>query len=162
MRSRVKGPKELERKAYRNITDRDEGNIILHWNPVDSIMRNLSSRLHRFALFFYNEFCPNVISVVWRPLFEPRGFSAMVSENVRPITADEWKPDTLVTINVRDLMREIGQYTAEIVVDVKVLDSGLTIVPPTRKRKQTEPSSDESSDSSRAGSAESESSGSED
>jgi U3 small nucleolar RNA-associated protein 22 len=161
MRSRVKGPKELERKAYRNITDRDEGNIILHWNPVDSVMQNLSSRLHRFALFFYNEFCPNVISVVWRPLFEPRGFSVMVSENARPITAAEWKPDTLVTINVHDLMREIGQYTAEIVVDAKVLDSGHTILPPTRKRKQVEPSSDESSDSSSAGSAESESSESE-
>jgi U3 small nucleolar RNA-associated protein 22 len=158
MRSRFRGPKELERKAYRNITDRDEGNIILHWNPIDSIMQNLSSRLHRFALFFYNELCPNVISVVWRPLFEPRGFSATVSEYARPITADEWKQDTLVTINVRDLLREIAQYTADIVVDAKLLDSGLSIVPPTLKRKQAEPSSDESDDSSSAGSAESESS----
>jgi U3 small nucleolar RNA-associated protein 22 len=135
MMCRFRGPKELERKAYRNIAERDEGSIILHWNPVGSVVQALAARLSPYALFFYNDLCPNVISVLWRPLFEPRAFSAMVSEHSRPISADDWKPDTLVTMNVRDVLRGIAQYTSDIVVDVKLLDSGPAVAPSVRKRK---------------------------
>jgi hypothetical protein len=59
----------------------------------------------------------------------------MVSEHSRPISADDWKPDTLVTMNVRDVLRGIAQYTSDIVVDVKLLDSGPAVAPSVRKRK---------------------------
>jgi U3 small nucleolar RNA-associated protein 22 len=143
MLCRFRGPKELERKAYRNIGDRDEGNIILYWNPVGSLIQTLSARLSPYALFFCNELCPNVISVLWRPLFEPRAFSAMVSEHARPISADDWKPDTLVTLNVRDILRDIAQYTSDIVVNVKLLDPGPAIAPPSARKRKRAPATPE-------------------
>lgn len=160
MESRSRGPKELEFKSYRNVSDRDEGIVILHWNPVTAAVQALALRFGRYALFFYNDLCPDVIAVLWRPLFEPRAFSALSSEYAHPVTTGEWKSDTLVTLNVHDLLREMSQFTRDIVTDVKVLDRGLAILPSsTLKRKAmtkgrpTKRGSSSSNDSSTDGSS---------
>lgn len=121
-----------------------DDNILLEWRPVQVIMDHLRSRLGSFALFFYNDFCPEVIAVVWRrPLFQPRSFSAINSENFQPVTADEWQADTLVTLNVGDVLRETIQYTSDVVMAIKVFDYGPNIAAPlnvtsTKKRKNDE------------------------
>jgi hypothetical protein len=46
----------------------------------------------------------------------------MVSEGVRPVIPDDWKADTLVTLNVKDVLREVEQYTADIVTDCRLFD----------------------------------------
>ena len=35
---------------------------------------------------------------------------------------DDWKTDTLVTVNVNDVLREVEQYTADIVTDCRLFD----------------------------------------
>jgi hypothetical protein len=85
---------------------------------VDTLRKQLGST----ALFFNNDLCPEVVAVLWRPLFAPRSFSAMVSEGVRPVIPSDWKAVTLVTLNVKDVLREVEQYTADIVTDCRVFD----------------------------------------
>jgi hypothetical protein len=58
----------------------------------------------------------------------------------QPVTEDDWKSDTLITINVGDVLREIIQSTTDVVVAMKVFNYGPHIAPsankPTnRKRK---------------------------
>jgi hypothetical protein len=107
-------------------------------------MEQLRSKVGSFALFFYNDLCPEVLAVVWRrPLFQPRSFSAITSENFQPVTADDWQTDTLVTLNVGDVLRETIQYTSDIVMAIKVFDYGPSIAAPvnltvTKKRKNDE------------------------
>jgi U3 small nucleolar RNA-associated protein 22 len=122
MRARLNGPKDLRRKLYRNLMDKEETKLVLEWRPVDTMVEALRKQLGSQALFFYNDLCPEVVAVLWRPLFTPRAFSAMVSESVRPVIPGEWKADTLVTLNVQDVLREVEQYTADIVTDCRVFD----------------------------------------
>ena len=35
---------------------------------------------------------------------------------------DDWKTDTLVTLNVKDVLREVEQYTADIVTECRLFD----------------------------------------
>jgi hypothetical protein len=46
----------------------------------------------------------------------------MVSKSVRLVIPGQWKADTLVTLNVQDVLREVEQYTADIVTDCRVFD----------------------------------------
>ncbi|EEC42738.1 predicted protein [Phaeodactylum tricornutum CCAP 1055/1] len=87
MQNRSEGPKLLRRKLYRNLVDSIESHeeVILEWRPVDALIDRLRSRLGSWAVFFYNDLCPEVIGVLWRPLFEPRSFSALASEYARPM-----------------------------------------------------------------------------
>jgi hypothetical protein len=48
--------------------------------------------------------------------------AAMVSEGVRPVISDDWKTDTLVTLNVKDVLREVEQYTLDSVTDFRIFD----------------------------------------
>ena len=142
------GPKELRIKLYRNLMEQQEGrnSLLLEWTPVKQLVRKLRHELGDLALFFYNEFCPDVIAVLWRPT-SPRPFSAMNSEFARPVLQHNWKTDTLVTRNIRDVIREAGQYTGNIVVDTKVFDWGPepenAMVTSSRKRKKAAPDSRE-------------------
>jgi U3 small nucleolar RNA-associated protein 22 len=122
MRARLAGPKDLRRKLYRNLMGEDETKLLLEWQPVGAMVDTLRKQLGSTALFFYNDLCPEVVAVLWRPLFAPRAFSAMVSEGVRPVIPDDWKTDTLVTLNVKDVLREVEQYTADIVTDCRLFD----------------------------------------
>jgi Nrap protein domain 6 len=109
-------------------------------------VQSLRAKLGGFALFFYNDLCPDVLAVVWRPLFQPRAFSAVTSEYVRPVSED-WQSDTMVTLSVGDILRGMACLTSDIVIDVKVFDNGPTIEPSTRgKRKHAEVVDDEGSD----------------
>jgi len=146
MRRLVEGPKDLRRKLYRNLmaansADEEADGILLEWNPVQAVVVALRRRLGHWALFFYNDLCPDVIAVVWRPFGPPRGFSALVSEFVQPTQTDDWQSDTMVTLNVHDLLREIAGVTVDIVTHVKVFDHGPLIRPSTAssgsKRKRS-------------------------
>ena len=133
MQSLFEGPKELRRKLYRNLRMEDDGtndsSVLLEWRPVQATVWALRRKLGHWALFFYNHLCPDVIGVVWRPFGSPRAFSALVSEYMQPAQADDWQSDTMVTLNVSDLLREMGRLTADIVTNVKVLDTGPSIHP---------------------------------
>ena len=72
---------------------------------------------------FYNEFTPEVLAVLWRPsAFEPKPFTAVDSEYVRPVEDTSWKSDSLIVENMNDFLREIREATRDIVVDVKLFN----------------------------------------
>ena len=98
--------------------------IIQHeWQPVKSLVTALRSRYSEYAVFFYNEFAPDVIAMIWRPdAFKPQPFSAVVSEFKRPVS-EFWKGDSLVITNTDDLMAEILYFARNIVSTFKVFDN---------------------------------------
>ena len=96
-------------------------------------------------MFFYNALCPEVIGVLWRPIFAPRQFSALASEYSRPVQDRDWKSDTLVTVNVNDILREVANIATDVVVDTKVFDDGPTVAD-SKKRKRKSESSDSDED----------------
>jgi U3 small nucleolar RNA-associated protein 22 len=122
MKTRSMGPKCLRQKVYRNLRAGKSTAVIPAWQPIEDLMKSLQKRFGDYAVFFYNEFCPEVIGIVWRPqVFVPGSFSAMSSEHSCPVH-DDWKLDTLISKNVGDLLREISQYTANIATSVRIFD----------------------------------------
>lgn len=102
------------------------------WHPVKSLISRLRSKYGEYAVFFYNEFSPDIIAMIWRPAaFVPKAFSAMMSEYQSPVLKD-WKDDSLVIANTDELISEIGYAGRDILSDIKVLDD-----------KKPEPSSNE-------------------
>ena len=102
------------------------------WHPVKSLISRLRSKYGEYAVFFYNEFSPDIIALIWRPAaFVPKAFSAMMSEYQSPVLKD-WKDDSLVIANTDELISEIGYAGRDILSDIKVLDD-----------KKPEPSSNE-------------------
>jgi hypothetical protein len=140
MKARVQGPKALRRKVYRNLqNDLNDGNdtLLLSWQPIESVLASLRHKFGSHALFFYNELAPEVIGLVWRPdTFKPISFSAMTAEFAMPESADsnDWKNDSLVVRNPKDLLREMSEYYQDVVITAKTLDhSGLST-----KRKRSD------------------------
>jgi U3 small nucleolar RNA-associated protein 22 len=139
MRYRQLGPKSLQHKLYRNLSPKDETAVLLEWRPVDALVEQLRDKLGHWAVFFYNDQCPQVVGVVWRPVVtQARAFSALTAEYARPVRSDDWQSDTLVTVNIHDLLREIQQYSTDIIVNYKVMDTGYKIEQSVRKRKLIE------------------------
>lgn len=144
MRSLAEGPKALRKKLYRNLMVDDDDGLLLEWRPMAETVRALRAKIGRLALVFYNDLCPEVLAVVWRPLSPPRPFSAVTSEHARPVTGNDRpaEPDALVTLNVGDVLRDMACLTVDTVVDVKVFDRGLPPMEPSSvvvavKRKHT-------------------------
>lgn len=129
MKARIQGPKALRRKVYRNLqNDSNEANdtLLLSWQPIESVFSVLRQKFGAHALFFYNELAPEVICLVWRPdTFKAIPFSAMTAEFAMPESADssEWKVDSLVVRNSKDLLREMSEYYQDVVTTAKTLDS---------------------------------------
>mmetsp|Transcript_1191 Transcript_1191/g.2196 ORF Transcript_1191/g.2196 Transcript_1191/m.2196 type:complete len:1553 (-) Transcript_1191:57-4715(-) len=120
LEKRFAGPKELRKKHYKNLVL--EKDTLHEWQPVNTLVKALRSKYSNYALFFYNEFAPDVIAMIWRPdAFKPQPFSAIVSEFKRPAT-EFWKEDSLVITNTEDLMAEIGYFSRNIVSNFKVFD----------------------------------------
>ena len=125
MRLRYVGPKSLRVKLYKNMRDisgSEQQQTVLHdWRPVDALVNALRDNFGHHALFFYNDLCPDVIAVLWRPkVFVPKPFSVMGSEFAQPCVASGWKPDTMVMVNGRDVLREMSQFYNSIVTKVKL------------------------------------------
>ena len=60
--------------------------------------------------------------MLWRPTaFKPLPFSAMLSEQRRPLE-DDWQEDCLTVINAQDLIREIRHIARDVVDDMKVFE----------------------------------------
>jgi len=90
------------------------------WQPVKALVKAHRSKYNDYAVFFYNEFAPDVIAMIWRPdAFKPQPFSAIVSECKRPV-AEIWKDDSLVITSTDDLMAEIGHFSRNLVSNFKV------------------------------------------
>lgn len=137
MKARMKGPKGLRRKVYKNIQNSSSDGTILHWNPVDSVISSLREKFGSYALFFYNELSPEVIGLVWRPeTVETTSFSAMTAEYARPLDDDEktWKNDSLVIRNATDLLREMSEYYQQVITTVKIIDE--SCLAPSSKRQK--------------------------
>ena len=91
--------------------------------PVERMVQELRRKFGPLALFFYNDLTPEVVAVLWRPTcFIAQPFGAMNSEFARPVDDDNWKTDSMVLDNMKDLLRELSMYTADIVVGVKLID----------------------------------------
>lgn len=115
------GPKKLRLKNYRNMQDDEMQQVCHGWRPVDALVELLRQRFGSLALFFYNRLCPDVVAVLWRPsVVSNQPFSVMGSEHVQPCMEENWKADTMVALNVRDVLREMSQYWEGIVVKTKV------------------------------------------
>lgn len=143
------GPKRLRPKIYRNLMSTDH-NILLEWSPIQELVQTLRSKLDSMVLFFYNDLCPDAIAAVWRrPLLRPQNFSAINSAYVQPVV-DDWNSETLVTLNIGDILRVIVHLTADIVVDIKIFDTGPDIKSVIERKRKNSPHSavDEDSDSS--------------
>ena len=96
----------------------------------------LRAKYNEYSIFFYNEFTPDVIAMVWRPAaFTPQLFSAMVSEFKRP-AMNLWKDDSFVIANTDDLMNEIGIFSKNIISDLKLLDDKKPVDEPVGKRSK--------------------------
>ena len=137
MRARIKGPKGLRRKVYKNIQNSASNGPILLWQPVQSVISSLRDKFGAYALFFYNGLSPEVIGLVWRPeIVETMSFSAMTSEYARPLDDDEqsWKNDSLVIRNATDLLREMSEYYQFVITTVKIIDE--SCLTPSSKRQK--------------------------
>lgn len=119
------GPKTLRQKVYRNLAEKSKSAVIPAWQPVQELVATLQKRLGEHAVFFFNEYCPEVIGLVWRPqVFTPGHFSAMSSERRCP-AGDEWGNDSFVSRNLGDVLRESNQYSKDIVTSIRIIDENV-------------------------------------
>ena len=147
------GPKLLRKKVYKNLNAAES--ILYSFKPVDEAIEKLRSKFGKYAVFFYNEFCPDMIAMLWRPsAFQRQPFSAMHAEFHTPVEYD-WEENGLVTTNSKDVLRAIKCFLIDIIIDTKVLDArsikapavineGATTTP--RKAKRKLPKNDSSSE----------------
>ena len=120
LQNRSDGVKGLRKKFYKNLVL--EQDTIHEWRPVRSLVNTLRARYNDYAVFFYNEFSPDIIAIIWRPdVFKPQPFSVIASDFKRP-TSEVWKEDSPVITNVEDLMAEIAYIAKDIVTTFKVFD----------------------------------------
>eukprot|EP00934_Nitzschia_sp_Nitz4_P000925 Nitzschia sp. Nitz4//scaffold6_size259037//47180//50993//NITZ4_001049-RA/size259037-processed-gene-0.4-mRNA-1//1//CDS//3329556818//925//frame0 len=130
------GPKVLRQKVYRNLRNDNMDGVLCAWNPVGNLISVLRKEYGNLAVFLYNDMCPEVIGVLWRPgTFEPVSFSAMTSEYRCPVQ-EPWKSDCLVTRNIGDILREMSERYQDIVVNVRVFDE--SCLAPFSKRQKVE------------------------
>ena len=116
------------------------------WQPVNALVKALRSKYSDYAVFFYNQFSPEVIAMIWRPdAFKPQPFSAVASEFKRPV-AGQWKEDSLVIANADDLMEEIGYLSRNVVSTFKVFDAKQPNDAPLQKRQRKSPANDDNDD----------------
>ena len=114
------GPKSLKKKVYKNLNVAET--VLYSFRPVDETVEILRSKFGRYAVFFYNEFCPDMIAMLWRPTaFQRQPFSAVNAEFCTPIE-HQWGEDSLVTTNSNDVLRAAKCILRNLVVDTKVLD----------------------------------------
>lgn len=93
------------------------------WDPIKSLVSELRSKFSEYAVFFYNEFSPDIIALIWRPAaFVPKSFSVMMSEFQSPVLK-LWKDDSLVVTNSDDLINEIGHIGRHVFSDIKVINT---------------------------------------
>jgi len=122
MKALTMGPKVLRHKIYRNLGADKYQSIIPSWRPIHVLVEVLQEHFGAFAVFFYNELCPEVIGIVWRPqVFTPSPFSALSSENSCPVD-DDWNGTNLASRNPGDLIREMTQYTRGIITNIRIFD----------------------------------------
>ena len=135
MNTRFLGPKHFRKKLYRNLQGGAEDTLLLCWQPIQSVVDSLRRKFGSHALFLYNELCPEVVGVVWRPqTFSPMAFSVMTSDYVRPTNDKNWKANTLVIRNANDLLRAMSEHHQDIVTTVKVFHES-TVCRHSKRRK---------------------------
>ena len=77
------------------------------------------------AVFFYNEYAPNVIALLWRPdVFQTHPFSVANAEYKCPVLLNN--EDSLLITNTDDILREVEDMSQDVVVDVKTLEKNVS------------------------------------
>jgi hypothetical protein len=136
MKARYIGPKPLRQKIYRNLRESGSEVVLTMWRPVPEVVDILRERFGDQALFFFNELSPEVIGLLWRPYtFNNTSFSVMTSDYARPVNDGDWKNDSLVIRNEKDVLREMSQYYLDVVTTVKIFDGSSQRLSPSKKRK---------------------------
>ena len=116
------GPRLPRQKGYRNLRQGSSNGVVPNWQPVRDLVDMLRTRFGRHAVFFYNQNCPEVICVLLRPhVFSPVPFSVMSSELSCPM-GYEWQSGSLVARNLGDIVREMYEYSKDIVTHIRVFD----------------------------------------
>lgn len=145
------GLKAFRRTAYKNLNTSSSDSLIYGFKPVDEAVGMLRSHFGQYALFFYNEHCPDMIAMLWRPTtFQRLPFSAMHAEFCTP-SDFQWEENALVTKNSNDILRAIKSVLRHVIVDFKVLDDRSikdTVSTDTLKTPKRKLSDDDSSDDS--------------
>lgn len=114
------GPKALRIKAYKNLNSSED--ILYSFQPIEECIEKLRSKFGKYACFFYNEYCPDMIAMLWRPVaFQRKPFSAMHAEFHTPIE-NNWEENGLVTANCNDILRAIKCTLSDVIVGTKVYD----------------------------------------
>lgn len=140
------GPKALRQKVYRNLRAGSNQVALPAWQPVCRLVEVLRKRFGRHAVFFYNQSCPEVICVLWRPhVFCPSPFSVMSCEHSYPID-EEWNSNTLVSRNLGDMVREMQAYSRDIVTNIRIFDE--SCLSHSSKRRRFDDMPEQASDSS--------------
>jgi len=124
MQKRSLGPKDLRKRVFKNLNGPKAANsVVVSWSPVDLLVAQLRLKFGHIAVFFYNEFTPDVIAVLWRPnTFSSQPFTAMHSEFKRPID-DNWQVDSLIKTNPFDVLQEMQFLARDMIIDMKILDN---------------------------------------
>jgi len=117
------GPRKLHKNIYKNLSFANgEEALIYCWRPIEAAIARLRYHFGHLIVFFYNEYTPNAIAMLWRPhAFTPRPFSAINSEYKIP---DEptCHIDTHVAINSGDVFSSLLLLLRDLVVDLKVFN----------------------------------------
>lgn len=130
MKARKQGPSLLRSKVYRNLQQGSNSGVLTRWNPIAQLVETLERRFGKYALFFYNEYCPEAIGLVWRPnVFSPVTFSALASEHIQPGT----EASDSVMKNANDVLREMKQFMKYSIIDIRRFDEDGDVG---RKRKR--------------------------
>jgi len=111
------GPKGLHKKIYKNLSLMNgEETVIYCWRPIETAIARLRYHFGHLIVFFYNEFTPNAIAMLWRPnAFASKPFSAINSEYKIP---DDriCHVDTHVAINSGDILCNLLLLLRDMVV----------------------------------------------
>lgn len=120
------GPKDLRKRVFKNLNGPKTANaVVTSWNPVDLLVSRLRLKFGHIALFFYNEYTPDVIAILWRPsTILAQSFTTISSEYKRP-TDENWEADSLMITNLFDVLQEIQFLARELIVDMKILDNNV-------------------------------------
>ena len=100
-------------------------------------MADLKASFGKMAVFFYNEYAPNVIALLWRPdAFQTHPFSVANAEYKRPVL--ENNEDSLLITNADDIVREVENMSQDVVVDIRTLEKNVSSSGNRVKRKASD------------------------
>merc|ERR1712232_1258843 len=104
--------------------------IVHGWEPIKEFISYLQSKYDQYCIFFYNQYTPHVIGILFRPTIlssAPSTVSAMNCNYKRPYynntatTTNSNNNQLLAVYSINDIIREIQCIGEDIIQDVKIM-----------------------------------------